>query len=451
MRSNDERTGYKNGAEIRFFSQQLPTQKKMQELSSDVIAVIGGGVSGLFAARELLNRGHTVVIIEAQDRLGGRVYPVKVPIKDGTVELQLGANFMHNTGKEKPNLLISELAPQSDFTTAEKSLEMLGKPVQPESGEVCIITEDVRAFKKAYGEMEYGCDLDKVSKYDRSEEFGIYGGYENFFLYDGFTAMLERLQYELNANDKCTIFTGTTVKSVEYLDEDKKHVITTNLGTIACQQVVCALPIGVLQQGAVQFTPQLPAAINKVNSGSAARIVIQFEGAFIKPKYSHVALHDKDTNTILRILNVDHYRESQTPSNCLVVTYVPLPGKEAELTPEIVLEKVKAGLKIQYPDKAPMIEEGKMIVEQNWSKDQYCMGGWSSFSRVISDHLDFNNWFSEMDEYGKKSGLYFAGEHMSKGENGTVHGAALSGIEAAHELAKDLQFQSKETISPFSG
>ncbi len=50
-----------------------------------MIAVIGDGVSGLFAAQELLNSGHTVVIIEAQDRLGGRIYPVKVPIKDGTV------------------------------------------------------------------------------------------------------------------------------------------------------------------------------------------------------------------------------------------------------------------------------------------------------------------------------------------------------------------------------
>lgn len=179
-----------------------------------------------------------------------------------------------------------------------------------------------------------------------------------------------------------------------------------------------------------------------MNSGSAARIVIQFKGELIKPKYSHIALHDKDTNTILRILNVDHCRELPTPSNCLVVTYVPLPGKEAELTPESVLEKVKTNLIIQYPDKAPMIEEGKIIVEQNWSKDQYCMGGWSSFNKEISDHIDFNNWFSEMEEYGKKSGLYFAGEHMSKGENGTVHGAALSGVEAAHELAKDLQSQS---------
>ena len=449
MRSRDESKGYKNGAEIRFFSQQLPTQTKIQELSSDVIAVIGGGVSGLFAARELLKNGHSVVIIEAQDRLGGRVYPVKVPTKDGTVELQLGANFMHNTGTKTPNMLISELDPQIDFTTAETSLKKLGKPVQLESGEVCIITEDGRSFKRAYGEMECGCALDKVSQYDRSQVFGLYEGYENFFLYDGFTTMLERLQEELNAHERCTIFTGTRVESVEYLEEDKKHVIATNLGSITSQQIVCALPIGVLQQGTVQFIPKLPDVINAVNSGSAARIVIQFEGSFINPKYSHIALHDKETNTILRILNVDHYRQSQTPSNCLVVTYVPLPGNEEKLTPELVLEQVKIGLKNQYQDKAHIIEEGTIIVEQNWSKDPYCMGGWSSFNSMISNDTDVNNWFSEIEEYGKKSGVYFAGEHMSKGENGTVHGAALSGIDAALQLESDLQVQ--KTISSYNG
>jgi protoporphyrinogen oxidase len=449
MRSRDERKGYKNSAEIRFFSLQRPTQTKMQELSSDVIAVIGGGIAGLFAARELLKSGHTVVIIEAQDRLGGRVYPVKVPTKDGTVELQLGANFMHNTGTETPNMLISELDPQFDFTTPETSLHKLGKPVLLESGEVCIVTEDGRSFKKAYGEMEYGCALDKISQYDRSKDFGLYAGYENFFLYDGFTAMLERLQDELNAHEQCTIFTGTRVESVKYLEMDRKHVIGTNLGSITCQQIVCALPIGVLQQGAVQFTPKLPDAIDAVNSGSAARIVIQFEGSLINPKYSHIALHDKETNTILRILNVDHYRQSQTPSNCLVVTYVPLPGNEEKLTPELVLEKVKIGLKNQYLDKARMIEEGALIVEQNWSQDPYCMGGWSSFNRMTSNDTDVNNWFSEMEEYGEKSGVYFAGEHMSKGENGTVHGAALSGIDAAHKLEKDLQAQ--KTSSLYNG
>lgn len=445
MQSHNDKTEYKDGLENRFFS-QATTQNKIKKLPSDVIAVIGGGVSGLFAARELLSKGHAVVLIEAQERLGGRIYPFKVLTKNSeSVELQLGANFMHNTGGNEPNLLISELDPQMNLNKPQESLDRLGKPVQLESGEVNIITSNPKHFKQAYGEMDAGCKLENLSQFDRSEYFGLYEGHENFFLYNGFSSLLNKLENELNNNTQCTILMGTTVKSVEYSEENKKHLIVTSNGTISCQQIVCALPIGVLQKGAVQFTPQLPNLINAVNSGSAARIVIQFDSSFIKPKYSHIALHDNETNTILRVLNVDHYRKSQTPSNCLIVTYVPLPGKEDKLTAELVFEKVKSGLKKEYQDKAQVIDAGKMIMEQNWSNDPNCMGGWSSFNNQVTNQEGVINWFSDIEEYGKQSGLYFAGEYMSKGENGTVHGAALSGLEAAQELENDLK--SQNTIS----
>jgi monoamine oxidase len=40
------------------------------------VAVIGGGVAGLFAARELHAVGVDVCLFEARDRLGGRVQTV---------------------------------------------------------------------------------------------------------------------------------------------------------------------------------------------------------------------------------------------------------------------------------------------------------------------------------------------------------------------------------------
>ncbi|WP_280447096.1 flavin monoamine oxidase family protein [Nocardia brasiliensis] len=52
------------------------------------IAIIGGGISGLVAAYELENRGHTVSIFEADDRLGGRIRTHR--FTDGTIG-ELGA------------------------------------------------------------------------------------------------------------------------------------------------------------------------------------------------------------------------------------------------------------------------------------------------------------------------------------------------------------------------
>jgi monoamine oxidase len=49
----------------------------MAEQSVDVI-VVGGGLSGMAAARELSRKGHEVVVLEARDRLGGRTETKKV-------------------------------------------------------------------------------------------------------------------------------------------------------------------------------------------------------------------------------------------------------------------------------------------------------------------------------------------------------------------------------------
>ncbi|CAI7653045.1 unnamed protein product, partial [Penicillium discolor] len=52
--------------------------------------VVGAGVAGLTAARLLRDAGRTVVVLEARDRIGGRVHTDR---SDGT--LDLGASWIH--------------------------------------------------------------------------------------------------------------------------------------------------------------------------------------------------------------------------------------------------------------------------------------------------------------------------------------------------------------------
>src|SRR5712691_9396771 len=47
------------------------------------IVVMGAGLAGLAAAHELVKAGHDVVVLEAQQRPGGRVYTLRDPFADG--------------------------------------------------------------------------------------------------------------------------------------------------------------------------------------------------------------------------------------------------------------------------------------------------------------------------------------------------------------------------------
>jgi len=66
-------------------------------MRTDVI-VIGAGVSGLAAARALRERGVRVEVLEARDRIGGRIFTYRDPRAPAPIEL--GAEFIHGSAPE---------------------------------------------------------------------------------------------------------------------------------------------------------------------------------------------------------------------------------------------------------------------------------------------------------------------------------------------------------------
>jgi monoamine oxidase len=66
------------------------------------VAIIGAGVSGLSAARLLCRHGLSCVLLEAADRIGGRVYTVRRP--GWHMPVELGAEFVH--GRPSPTLAL---------------------------------------------------------------------------------------------------------------------------------------------------------------------------------------------------------------------------------------------------------------------------------------------------------------------------------------------------------
>ena len=56
------------------------------------VIIIGAGIAGLSAAHELHRRGVDYILIEARDRIGGRIKNIKYHGR----ELYLGANWIHD-------------------------------------------------------------------------------------------------------------------------------------------------------------------------------------------------------------------------------------------------------------------------------------------------------------------------------------------------------------------
>ena len=70
----------------------------MDDINCDVI-VLGAGIAGLTAARQLAQSGLRVRVIEARDRVGGRIFTQHI----GAENVELGAEFVHG----KPPILWS--------------------------------------------------------------------------------------------------------------------------------------------------------------------------------------------------------------------------------------------------------------------------------------------------------------------------------------------------------
>src|SRR6185437_14598670 len=62
------------------------------------IVIIGAGTAGLAAAATLARAGRTVALVEARDRIGGRVHTIRPP--GATLPIELGADFVHGRPAE---------------------------------------------------------------------------------------------------------------------------------------------------------------------------------------------------------------------------------------------------------------------------------------------------------------------------------------------------------------
>src|ERR1700722_8341682 len=95
------------------------------------VLIIGAGAAGLTALRELDRAGLSVRCIEAQQRIGGRIFTVRDALSSAPVEL--GAEFVHGRPRE-----VWDIAKRTGLQVVERGWNAIqmngGKLVQDEMG-----------------------------------------------------------------------------------------------------------------------------------------------------------------------------------------------------------------------------------------------------------------------------------------------------------------------------
>eukprot|EP00884_Botryococcus_braunii_P001035 jgi/Botrbrau1/10932/Bobra.0025s0105.1 len=459
------------------------------------VIVIGAGVSGLKAARELERGGATVTVLEARERVGGRIYTRMLRTKEGKEQpIDLGATFICGTSRKPP------VNPMLTFAVDRLNLEI--KPKQREGLKTSALYDRswhrISGSLQEAGENSYGevlARLEEGSKPRLNPEVSINDAVEeakaelhldeseaeivDAYFCDLYNAPLDRLSlagmvsdgfdgdHELVCGGYYQVINAlaTGVPHMEDLakpisDIRLKHVVKRinyqasiegvsvevegQAEPLTAHCALVTLPLGVLKASTVEFCPPLPAfkqdAINSLAMGTENRVAMLFPKVF----------WDEEAHFIRPILGPYTFFNAHAfgVTNVLAAWVRPEAIEKVEkLTDEEIMTDVRTTLQKIY--NSSYCDPDDHIVTR-WASDPFSFGSYSYVPTGAKKcHFDWMGWpvsgiakedRKQVEGCGRvliqKSRLFFAGEATHKRDAYTVHGAFMSGEREARRILR---------------
>jgi lysine-specific histone demethylase 1B len=399
------------------------------------VLIIGAGAAGLYAAYVLKNLGIACTVLEASDRIGGRMGKL-----EGFADfpIDLGAEWLHGR-----NSIMGDLATRMSERIFEDDADMFfwanGSIMDalPEDIVAAYDADDLpdvsyrtyaeqRGWWPAYAGIVEGLAGDQGASAQALSAYWSVKEMENWsagrsdhrfkrtyfdLLHDGIAVHVQD-RVVLNAVVERIAWSSTGVE-----------VRTTNGDLHAAEKCILTVPITVLRDGDIAFEPALPAdrtaAFGKLGMGPGMKVFLKFTQRFYRPFLWG--------GTVCGAYQDNAWgKDGSTP----VLMAFPMGDQAAALqslgSDEAIVQALLTELDGMYAGQA-----SASFVEahvQNWTAKPYIRGAYSYSTVGMGDARS-------VAARPLADTLFFAGEAMNtNGHFQTVHGAMETGYRAVNEL-----------------
>lgn len=419
----------------------------MSDRKEHDIIVIGAGVAGLAAAQRLQLAGRSPLVLEARERVGGRIWT------DHTyAPVELGAEFIHGEFASTWQLvnaagLPAELWPRVEGDgvrqfqhvgrqgtllmdpALSRRIEDLYERLHYYEGPDRTIAEVLAGMTGADDEavpfvlnrvacME-AADVTRVSALAISQELAqVTAGWTNFHICPGYDSLPAFLARDLSVQH------GAAVTQINW-DARAAHLSLENGQTLTARQVIVTVPLSLLQAECPRFTPALPPAkqkaIHTLVMGTVTKLILWFKRR-AWPPFTFLGTDGM----------VFTWWPVGTPESPALMGYIGGPGalKLAALgEEEAIAQGLREAGQLFGADIQAAFIAGRMV---NWAADPWSRGAYS-YTPVGA------GWARAELAAPLAPTLFFAGEAThTQGHLATVHGAIETGWRAAEEALATL-------------
>ena len=422
------------------------------------VIVIGAGIAGLAAAHALTLEGLPNVVLEARDRVGGRMHTV--PVADAPVDV--GAAWIHQPVGNPTSLL----AAAAGLRTRDHGIESLlrASALLSENPEAVADARvgfwpRLRLFSSAAGvEPSFLGHGDSTESLDEAvaalvarqhgspqhqrrlvelidilfstlfaaplNELGAanlsveepYGGADDVVV-GGYSALIKRLATGLS------IRTGATVVRVQ----SDSTGVTVGLDDGTCERgshVIVTLPVGVLQSGAMRFEPPLPdtqrLALQPLNAGRFEKVILRYQERWWS-ELGRGALRLGGAENDLPVW-MDFSEPAGAPTLIALCAGGRVDSLHNGLKAGPIADLAEWSLRRMVGRKPPA---PLAVHVTGWRDDPFTRGAYSSLRPGAPRRVALAVATPHADR------VLFAGEHTSIDRGGTVDGALLSGVREA--------------------